>query len=145
MSSVEAQPGCRGGCVCGAVSFRTAGPPRRVLHCHCGQCRRASGAAFSTWASFAREDFAVSGQSWLAVGQVTPNGRRHFCKACGTHLYTEDQRLPEVYGVPAGIVEPAGCLQPEGHFFVDDKAAWVVIADGLPCFGGLSGFEPLPP
>ena len=28
-----------GGCLCGAIRFEAAVPPRRVTHCHCGMCR----------------------------------------------------------------------------------------------------------
>ena len=41
-----------GACLCGAVRFEASVPPRRVTHCHCGMCRRASGAAVATFATF---------------------------------------------------------------------------------------------
>jgi hypothetical protein len=41
-----------GSCLCGSVHFEAYGPPRRVTHCHCTMCRRATGAVagtFTTW------------------------------------------------------------------------------------------------
>src|SRR5690606_6492885 len=32
-----------GACLCGAVRFRTTGPLRGVIYCHCSQCRRQTG------------------------------------------------------------------------------------------------------
>ena len=68
---------------------------------------------------------------------------RYFCKACGTHVYAEDKRLPNVYGVPAGILESGSLPGPGGHYFVGHKATWHSITDTVPQFGGASGFEPL--
>ena len=36
-----------GSCLCGAVSFRTSGPLRGVVYCHCSQCRKQSGHFFA--------------------------------------------------------------------------------------------------
>jgi len=33
--------------------------------------------------------------------------------------------------------------EPERHIFWDERAPWVRVADGLPRFGGPTGFEPL--
>jgi hypothetical protein len=132
-------------CYCGAVSLRASAPPKSVIHCHCGQCRRLSGAAFTTWVSLPREACVVTGTESLAVYSPTPNGRRHFCQCCGTHVFTEDTRMPQIYGVPAGILQEAHLsLAPSQHFFVSHKAAWHEIADALPQFGGESGYERLP-
>ena len=41
-----------GGCLCGAVRYRATVGPIRAVNCHCGMCRRASGAAFLTHVHF---------------------------------------------------------------------------------------------
>lgn len=41
-----------GGCLCGAVRYRTTAEPIRAVNCHCGMCRRMSGAAFLTHVHF---------------------------------------------------------------------------------------------
>jgi len=32
---------------------------------------------------------------------------------------------------------------PQAHFYFDDRAPWVTVADDLPRFGGKTGTEPL--
>lgn len=130
-------------CYCGAVTLRSSAPPTGVIHCHCNQCRRQSGAAFTTWVSLRREATAIGGQDFLLSHEVSANGSRHFCRCCGSHLFTVDQRYPKVLGVPAGVVDDAASLVPSGHYFVSHKAPWHEISDGLPQYGGESGFEPL--
>ena len=41
-----------GGCLCGAVRYLAGADPIRVVSCHCGTCRRFSGAAFMTFVHF---------------------------------------------------------------------------------------------
>lgn len=67
---------------------------------------------------------------------------RHFCRHCGTHLYTSDERMPEIIGIPAGIISDDAQLQVSAHYFADHQAKWHFIYDDLPCFGGESGYEP---
>ncbi len=47
-----------GGCLCGEVRYRAEADPFRVVHCHCGACRRLSGAAFLTFVAFKADGFA---------------------------------------------------------------------------------------
>ena len=130
-------------CYCGAVSLRPTAPPASVVNCHCGQCRRLSGAAFTTWASFNKTALPTTGEEPLSSFEVTANVTRHFCRVCGSHVFTADRRLPAILGVPAGALEGEPVAAPSAHYFVDDRAPWHSISDDLPRFGGESGTEPI--
>ncbi|WP_080666989.1 GFA family protein [Variovorax paradoxus] len=132
-------------CYCHALEIGFDRSPRRTIHCHCGQCRSQSGATFTTWVSFSDPPQPRTGAQALGVFAPTANTMRHFCKICGSHLYTTDARDPGIVGVPFGAIVESTGLVPTGHYFVDDKAPWHVISDGLPQFGGRSGFEPIVP
>ena len=129
-------------CYCGAVALCSEAAAQGVVHCHCGQCRRLSGAAFTTWVSLPKPAVHLSGTESLVAFNATSNVTRHFCKVCGSHVFTEDRRYTKVLGVPAGIIEGQLSLEPKAHYFVSHKAAWHAISDGLPQFGGESGVEP---
>lgn len=129
-------------CYCAAVSLEAKAAPSSVVNCHCGQCRRLSGAAFTTWASFPRTAIATTGEEPLNSFQVTPNVTRYFCRVCGSHVFTADIRLPQILGVPAGALEGGSPCPPSAHYFVDSRAPWHTVCDGLPQFGGESGVEP---
>jgi hypothetical protein len=129
-------------CYCGAVALRSEAPAHGIVHCHCGQCRRLSGAAFTTWVSVPKKAVRLAGTENLVAFSATSNVTRHFCKVCGSHVFTADQRYPEILGVPAGIIEGQLSAEPKAHYFVSHKAAWHTISDGLPQFDGESGVEP---
>lgn len=130
-------------CYCGAVMLRSQVAAQSVVHCHCGQCRRLGGAAFTTWVSVRKSGVQVSGGEHLASFGATAHVLRHFCKTCGTHVFTADSRNPKILGVPAGIIDAPFQPEPTAHYFVSHQAAWCAISDELPRFGGESGFEPV--
>lgn len=132
-----------GSCFCGAVTITVPVPLRRPINCHCGQCRRLSGAAFTTWITVARELTEIGGAELVSEYAPTPNLRRSFCRRCGAHVFTADARLPAALGVPAGVFEGQTIEPPNRDFFVGDKAAWYSIPPGSRCFGGATGTEPI--
>ena len=142
---MTAAPTVSGSCACTSITFRATRPEgKSCINCHCGLCRRLSGAAFTTWVSVASAEFDVlSGESSLAEYQATENVRRFFCTHCGTHVFSRDKRYPNIHGAPLGVVaEPHG-FAPAGDYFSSDKAAWAHLSPGIPHFGGASGFGPL--
>lgn len=114
----------RGSCYCGAVSVTVPSPLRRPDNCHCGECRRLSGAAFTTWITAPRDQVVVNNPEGLSVFCPTPNLQRSFCKTCGSHVFTADARLPRAYGFPAGLFEGEPIEPPDEDYFLDDKARW---------------------
>ena len=113
-----------GSCFCGAVSVSLPSPLRTPVNCHCGQCRRLSGAAWTTWITAAREHTVLHGAEHLTAFDVTANVRRHFCNRCGSHVMTEDRRLLAVYGMPAGLFEGVEIEAPKRDYFLEDKVPW---------------------
>jgi hypothetical protein len=130
------------GCFCGAVKLQFSANTKGVINCHCGECRRLSGSAFTTWTAFAAEATAIEGKESLTAFQVTENVRRYFCRTCGSHVYTSDKRYSKMLGVPAGAFSSGVPFKPSAHYFVGHRAAWNEINDAIPQFGGESGHVP---
>lgn len=87
-----------GGCMCGAVRFRASGEPKRVGICHCVTCRKNTGAPFGAFAVYPKEQVTIiSGQTGFF--QSSPEGKRHFCRACGSPVFSEwsDAGTMELY------------------------------------------------
>ncbi len=123
----------RGGCLCGSVRYEAAGTPCNITHCHCEDCRRSSGAAFVTWASFRRSDFRfTSGQP----REVQWAGRvRAFCPNCGTPLTFLARPDADEVDVTVCSFDQPERVTPGDHTWVDDRLRWIQMSDDLPTHG----------
>jgi hypothetical protein len=120
-----------GGCLCGAVRFRAAGPPLWVAHCHCESCRRATAAAMATYAGYPRARVVFTKGRPASHGS-SPGVTRGFCAGCGTPLGYESTRWPgELHLFLCTFDDPAA-LAPRAHVHTAEQLAWLHLADGLP-------------
>jgi hypothetical protein len=134
----------QGSCLCGAVRFEIELPALFCAHCHCSMCRRAHGAAYVTWFAVPYDRFRLlTAESRLIRYRSSDHGRRSFCGACGSTLFCESSRRPDMIDVVLANMEGSIELAPQGHFYFDDRADWVRVEDDLPRFGGETGMEPL--
>ena len=90
-----------GGCVCGAVRFKTKGPPRHAFACHCAFCQRASGSAFSVEAIFPKEAVEITGGPLTTYEHKSDESGRalfpRFCARCALRA-AERKSLMEAAG-----------------------------------------------
>jgi hypothetical protein len=69
-----------GGCLCGAIRFRTNRKPYRVGLCHCLDCRKHHGALFHASAIFPEDAVMIEGEPAEYRG-------RFFCPRCGSPVF----------------------------------------------------------
>lgn len=119
-----------GGCLCGAIRYETD-PPRRVMHCHCAMCRRASGGAFLTWAVVALDglDFTKGEPRRYRSSDTASRG---FCAGCGAQLTFEPTAGGRYIGLTVGSLDDPDAVTPERHIWVASKVSWLRIDDDLP-------------
>ena len=80
----------RGSCLCGAIRYEIAGPFEDMRHCHCSRCRKAHGAAFSTFARTSKVALRLfrDGRPAGAYDALGANGPFEFL-ICGTPWSSE--------------------------------------------------------
>jgi hypothetical protein len=121
-----------GGCLCGAVRYRATGTPLRVGLCHCETCRQNTGASFGTFAIFRREQLTLlSGQT--AFFHSSPEGRRHFCPACGSPIYADWTNSDE-FDIFVGTLDSPHGLVPTYELWTVGRAPWLPAIAGLTCY-----------
>ena len=95
-----------GSCQCGAVTFKVESEtPVPFMFCFCSICRKTGGGAFGCNIMGLFTSLELEGKRSLRFyharirerGKPTrvSEGKRWFCKQCGTHLYLTDERWPE--------------------------------------------------
>jgi hypothetical protein len=120
-----------GGCVCGAVRFRTIGKPLRVGLCHCFDCRKAHAAPFAAFVVFPPESVSITDANGaeLAAGAlgVFDNGRgyrRHFCWSCGSRIHGTDNHSAAVE-LHLGLFDEANLWAPTYEIWIKRREAWL--------------------
>ncbi len=131
MSANDAMVRRSGGCLCGAVRYETVGEPTTVVHCHCTLCRRASGAAFVTWAVFPAGALIFT-KGAPKIIRSSPKAERAFCGACGTPLWFRYTEGPaEIDVTAANFDEPSG-LVPRYAIWASSRVPWLKFDQHLP-------------
>ncbi len=122
-----------GGCLCGAVRYRLAGPLVSVDFCHCRMCQRATGAPVTAWATGPVEGFAwTAGTPRVYASSAT--GRRWFCGTCGTALLFEEVGERRSLGVTLASLDDPAALQPRQHAWIGSRIPWLPIDETLPAY-----------
>ncbi len=120
-----------GQCLCEAVQYTVSDEFAYALNCHCSRCRRATGAAFKSFAGIQRDKLIVAvGINNLAIfGDNVAHDVR--CGTCGSFLYSVVRDGAFVHVVMGTLIdEPT--IRPTAHIFVGSKAPWFTITDQLP-------------
>src|SRR6185436_18438881 len=103
-----------GRCLCGQIRFERAGPPQFSGNCHCKDCQRASGAAFTPAMMFPSAAVTITGTPKFFRSRVD-SGRwieRGFCPDCGSPMFTRLEAFPDVLIVRAGVLDDPSAFQP---------------------------------
>ena len=84
-----------GGCQCGAVRYRLKASPLTVYNCHCKDCQRFSGAAWSMSMIVRDEDFEVLSGQTVRYDRKANSGKHGLGRAGRKHLDGQQGRLGE--------------------------------------------------
>ncbi|MDO9407421.1 GFA family protein [Patulibacter sp.] len=127
-----------GRCVCGTISYEVEADPIVVALCHCDDCQRQSGAAFSTNLLFPKDAVTVAGTPTVfhTTGTGTGEDReRSFCGTCGSVLFTQLAEQPGVTIVKAGTLDDRTGFAPAVEVWTDSAQEWVAaIESGRPTY-----------
>jgi hypothetical protein len=128
-----------GSCLCGAVEYTVENDMRYVAYCHCSQCRKVSGSAFSAFWDVVEDALSVTkGAEVISTYQKSEDSLLCFCGICGSSLFSRKLKTGMVY-LRLGTLNEAPGVAPQAHLFVGSKASWHEIDDDLP------RFETIPP
>lgn len=119
----------RARCRCGALTAVATGDPTRVSVCHCLDCQRRSGSAFSAQVRFPDDRVTVIGPAteFETKGDSGRWGRFYFCPACGDTIAYRIEFFPDVTAIPLGTFENPYAFKPAHSVWEERKHDWLAI------------------
>ena len=129
-----------GKCLCGEVQVTINGNISDIIHCHCSLCRKNSGPAYATNGFINAADFSIiAGEKSLSTFSFKPGRYRHFCKKCGSPIYSSNDDDISRFRIRLGLLDSDISERPNSHNFVTSKANWEDLDANLPRY---DSFEP---
>ena len=123
----------KGSCHCGTVRFESTGDVLRFVQCHCDDCRKVNGSAFSAALVVKSDGFRITaGEDQLTAYESSPGKHRCFCSRCGSPVHTTLKAKPGIVILRAGTFDGDHGLRPQMHIWTKAKAPWHDILDNLP-------------
>ncbi|KAK7228058.1 hypothetical protein V2G26_000228 [Clonostachys chloroleuca] len=134
----------KGNCLCGEIEYQFTGEPAVTALCHCVDCQKWTGGAFTSNAVVPRTAFQVTKgtpKSFDAIGASGKVNKHFFCSNCGSSLYTELEVMPDMTCVKAGGLDGGAASLGNKigvEFYTKDRVAYLGSCDGAkqePVFG----------
>ncbi len=119
-----------GGCQCGRIRYEIHGEPLAIYACHCRECQKQSASAFGLSMPVLRSALRLTGDEPARFERRAASGRvvaATFCPACGTRLFHEPSRNPEIVNIKPGTLDDTSWIMPVAHVWTSSKQLWVDI------------------
>ena len=103
--------------------------------CHCKNCQRQAGSAFSTLYGVPKAAFRMTGKPRLYQDSDTASGntvQRYFCGNCGSPIYSAVPSQPDVLFLKTGTLDDTASFAPQFQVWCDTKQNWVELVSGVP-------------
>jgi hypothetical protein len=128
-------------CVCGGVRLEIDVPARWAWHDHSAASRRAQGCAYATYVGSWRSRFRIL----QGAGSITrfedreAGTARSFCSRCGTPLFYERARSPQMVNIPRALFTTRTGREPRYHMHLAEQADWTWRGEPLAPLKGYPG------
>lgn len=122
-----------GGCQCGALRYEITLAPLMVYNCHCTNCQKIGGGAFSTPLAVLEPALRfVAGEPSLLEWTSDAGNTRFgwFCGPCGCRIAHGQRPSNGVLSVRSGTLDDTRWLAPVADIWTRSAQPWVVLPEG---------------
>lgn len=129
-------PDMNGGCRCGQVRYTAQGDPIFVGVCHCKDCQKQTGSAFSVVIGMPAAAVKMTGpvKMYDSVGDSGKGTHLGFCPNCGSGLTHAADVMDGVTMLSAGTLDDPSWVKPAMEIYCDSAQPWVQLGGGLKRF-----------
>lgn len=125
-----------GGCLCGDVRYEAIGSAVFLGNCHCRDCQKTSGGAFTPAIFMPEGSVKISGEAkyYESIADSGKKVSRGFCPKCGSQLFAKFERYLGLIGLRAGTLDDPSLFNPNVNIFTSSAAHWDFMDPDLPKF-----------
>jgi hypothetical protein len=118
-----------GSCLCGKVTYTCDAEPLATAACHCKDCQKQTGTAFSIIVAVPRGELDIEGDSLASFTTFgTDTGQevsRQFCRECGSPIVSLGDAMPALAFIKAGTLDDTSWLEPpQMHIWSESAQPW---------------------
>jgi hypothetical protein len=124
-----------GGCVCGAIRYQCSAEPITMFNCHCRDCQRTTGSAFSPVVYLPAKAFKITKGApryYSTSSEMGGENKRGYCADCGSRLF--GGASDEGQGVLASSLDDPSLFKPQMDMWMSDAQPWDHLDSSLPQF-----------
>jgi hypothetical protein len=123
----------RAGCSCGQLQLVAEGEPVRISMCHCLDCQRRTGSAFSVQARFPSERVRIEGRAteYVRISDLGEARSFHFCPVCGATVYYRTADAPDLIAVPVGAFADPTFPPPAVSVYESRRHPWLALTAAM--------------
>jgi hypothetical protein len=117
-----------GGCHCGTLRYELSAPPLMIYNCHCTNCQKITGGAFTVAATVPEAALAFTRGApgrveWKADSGASRFG--FFCRNCGGRIANGQTPSIGVLSLRAGTFDDTSWVEPVGDIWTKSAQPWV--------------------
>jgi hypothetical protein len=124
-----------GGCACGAIRYSAEGEPLFSMNCHCRDCQRETGSAYTAVFAVRSATFRVTQGEPKYFELTADSGHtttRAFCANCGSPLFGLPGISPDMVTIRVGSLDDPGVFRPSQDIYTASAQPWDCMNPDLP-------------
>jgi hypothetical protein len=120
-----------GSCQCGEVHYTVDGDALMTYVCHCKDCQKRTGSAFSMGAIYPVSAITVTGDlsTWERTSDEGSTNTRYSCKHCGNIIYGIGSSSPDFIKLQPGTLDDTSHINADAHIWTRSAQAWLVFPE----------------
>ncbi len=116
-----------GGCLCGKIRYSISQSVQNIIACHCTHCQKASGAGMSHNTVVPSSAYTITSGQPKVYEDTADSGNmlyRAFCPDCGSSLYSQREKNPEMMIVKVGSLDNSDGMKLIMNIWVKSARSW---------------------
>lgn len=126
-----------GGCLCGKIRYTVKSLPISQGICFCHQCKKTGSIFGSSLMVLHKKTFEYVQNVVSFYETKSDSGstvRRHFCKECGSHVFSEISDVPDIITLKAATLDDLSLFAPQFSAWTKSASIPSSVPSDIPSF-----------